>query len=265
MQKLKELKAYLAEKKSLAIAFSGGVDSALLLQIAYETKPENLKAIFIKSPLNTSKDLAIALRQAEEIGLELTVLSLDETEKRAIQKNDLLRCYHCKKYRFQEMIKYCQKENIPYLLEGSNLDDLKDYRPGLRAIEELKILSPLKEFGFSKKEIRALAKSYGLTVHNRPSEPCLATRFPTNVCLEKEEMQKIGLLEQEMKARLQIAVLRLRVHQELLRIEVLEEDFQKIFKHRQEILELLVPAGYRHISLDLAAYQKGNMNILEGN
>ncbi len=250
-------------KENTAVAFSGGVDSSLLLKLAcLRAKKQGtyVYAIAAHTELHPSGDLEIAKRVAEESGAAFTVLKLQELKEADIVNNPVDRCYRCKKLLFKEIKRKAEELGAKILIEGTNLDDTKVYRPGLKAIEELGIKSPLKDAGLTKKEIRKLAVAYDISVADRPSTPCLATRFPYGAVLSPEKMKKVEQGEAFLR-ELGLYNVRLRVHGETARIEVDEKDMPKLLESRKEVVEFLKGLGYWYITLDMEGFRSGSMDI----
>lgn len=249
-------------KKDTALAFSGGVDSSLLLQAAVKAAEKNgtrVIAITADTELHPTGDLTIAKNVAETIGAEHHIIHLSEFDHEEIRKNPVDRCYLCKKILFSEMQKKAESLGVFCLMEGTNTDDLKVYRPGLKAIKELGVLSPMAEAGFTKADVRRLAGEYGIAVADRPSVPCLATRFPYGTWLMPEELKKVEQGEAILR-EYNLYNIRLRVHGECARIEVDPEAIPVIIENRLEITEKLQNLGYSYVSLDLAGFRSGSMD-----
>nr|WP_282923777.1 ATP-dependent sacrificial sulfur transferase LarE [Mediterraneibacter massiliensis] len=255
-QKMKE-----CTKNGVAVAFSGGVDSSLLLKLACEAADEGQKvyAITVHSRLHPAEDLETAAKVAEEIGAVHKIVFVDELKEADISDNPKERCYLCKKYIFQKMIKTAAELGVNCLVEGTNEDDLHVYRPGIQAIKELGILSPLAECGMTKKEIRELAQTYQISVAKRPSGPCLATRFPYGTKLSYERMEQAEQGERFLRS-LGFSTVRLRVHGKLARIEVKEAELGEVLKRKKEIIQYLKGLGYVYISIDLEGFRSGSMD-----
>ncbi len=250
-------------KENTAVAFSGGVDSSLLLKllcIKAKSRGTLVYAIAAHTELHPSGDLEIAKRVAEESGAAFTVLKLQELKEADIVNNPVDRCYRCKKLLFKEIKRKAEELGAKILIEGTNLDDTKVYRPGLKAIEELGIKSPLKDAGLTKEEVRKLATAYDISVADRPSTPCLATRFPYGAVLSPEKMKKVEQGEAFLR-ELGLYNVRLRVHGETARIEVDEKDMPKLLESRKEVVEFLKGLGYWYITLDMEGFRSGSMDI----
>lgn len=250
-------------KQNIAVAFSGGVDSSLLLKLAVMCagrQESEVYAVTANTELHPACDLSAAKKVSEEIGAKHMVLNLKELDAADIRSNPIDRCYRCKKYLFQAMKEKTARLGIEILIEGTNADDLKAYRPGLRAVEELGVKSPLKEAGFTKEEVRRLAKEYGISVNERPSAPCLATRFPYGTELTMENLKKVEMGEDFLR-ELGLYNVRLRVHDEIARIETDGDSFQMICDKRKEIVKYLKELGYLYITLDLEGFRSGSMDV----
>lgn len=255
------MKHYTAE--DVMVAFSGGADSSLLLKLACEaaeTNGTNVCAVTMQTRLHPAPELTHAIKVAREIGAEHRVISVDELLNAGIWDNPKDRCYLCKKHLFLQMRSLAGKLGIGTILEGTNADDLKEYRPGLKALSELRIKSPLMEAGFTKEEVRRLACSYGLSVSSRPAMPCLATRFPYGTPLSYEALTKVEQGEAFLK-KIGGYDIRLRVHGETARIEVDDAAMELFLAHRSEITAYLKKLGYRYITLDLEGFRSGSMDI----
>lgn len=250
-------------RKDTAVAFSGGVDSSLLLKLAClgaKKHKTTVYAIAAHTKLHPAKDLEIAKKVAGESGAIFIVLSLQELKQADIVNNPVDRCYRCKRFLFKEIRKRAGELGAEILMEGTNLDDTRVYRPGLKAIEELGVKSPLKEAGFTKEEVRNLAAEYGVSVADRPSTPCLATRFPYGTHLNIEEMKKVEQGETFLR-ELGLYNVRLRIHGKTARIEVDEKDMPRLLESRREVVKFLKGLGYWYITLDMEGFRSGSMDI----
>lgn len=264
-KKLLELKKYIEGllMDGICIAFSGGVDSSLITQIACDLREKaNAKVIAVtfETSLHPLSDMEISRRVAREMGAEHHILPFNEFEDERIRMNPVDRCYHCKRGLFSNLTDFAKERGCRWVLDGTNVDDLKEYRPGLRAIRELQVISPLAELGISKKEVREMAEHLGLSVAKRPSAPCLATRLPYGTELEPELLKKIEEGE-EMIRRMGISVIRMRVHGDITRLEILLGDFDTLLQNREEILRKLKGLGFEYITLDLEGFRSGSMDL----
>lgn len=246
----------------LIVAFSGGVDSSLLLKLACDAARETGKkvyGIYLYTMLHPAAEEAEARKVAQDLGGVFRVLRIDELEGAGLADNPLDRCYRCKRYLFQKIRKEAQRLGVSRILEGTNEDDLHVYRPGIKAVRELGILSPLADAGFTKKDVRKLAKEYGLSVSDKPAAPCLATRFPYGVHISYEEMRKVEAGETFLK-NLGLYNVRLRVHGEVARIEADQKDLHMLVEKRGAVTEYLKKLGYLYITLDLEGFRSGSMD-----
>ena len=258
MEKLKQRIEELA-REGLAVAFSGGIDSSLLLKLACGTGYP-VQAVMLHSQLQPLRDLAIAERVAEECGVPLTVLEADLTAVPAVMENRPVRCYHCKKAMFSALKAWCEAREIPHILEGTNADDLKVYRPGLRAVRELGIVSPLAELGITKQEVRNMAECLGISVAKRPSTPCMATRLPYDTPLDFAVLRKLETGEEFLREQ-GFEICRLRLHGQVLRIEVPKDRFADLLKAGEMITQSMKQLGFSYLTLDLEGFRSGSMDI----
>lgn len=248
--------------ESCIVAFSGGVDSSLLLKLVCEAagKPEGIYAVTMQTRLHPVCEIEHAKKVAEEIGASHLVIPVDELEEAGIRQNPPDRCYLCKKHLFKKMLQKTEELGIRNILEGTNEDDLHVYRPGLKAIRELGVISPLAEAGFTKEEVRRLAEEYGLSVSDRPATPCLATRFPYGAALSYEEIQKVEQGEAYLKG-FGLYNVRLRIHGDIARIEVDAREFPVLLQYRSHIINYIKHLGYPYITLDLEGFRSGSMDV----
>lgn len=249
--------------QDVMVAFSGGVDSSLLLKLACEAAGATGKKVYgitMQTKLHPVGEIEEAGKIAEEIGAIHIVIYVDELEEAGIQNNPVDRCYLCKKRIFQRMRNKAEGMGIHTILEGTNEDDLHVYRPGIKALRELGIISPLAEAHLTKEEVRMLAEEYGLSVASKPAVPCLATRFPYGAALTYEKMQQVENGEAYLKS-LSDGNIRLRVHGDIARIEVDGDNLPILVQRRAEVTEHLKQLGYRYITLDLEGFRSGSMDV----
>lgn len=249
--------------EDVMIAFSGGVDSTLLLKMAVEASQKyhtRVYAVTIQTALHPVMEADEAKRMAEEIGAIHKVIHVDELEGAGIENNPVDRCYLCKKYMFTQVRELAHSLGVSTILEGTNADDLKQYRPGIKAIQELGLHSPLLEANMTKKKIRELAGTYDLKAANKPSSPCLATRFPYHTLLNYEEMRKVEKIEDYLHA-CGFYNVRARIHNDLVRLEIDQDTFMKCMDKRQEIVLFIKELGYDYVTLDLEGFRSGSQDI----
>ena len=264
LEKKEALLSYIDElaKANVALAFSGGVDSSLLLKLCCDAAQQTgstVYAVTVHTELHPMNELDITQRVAKETGAEHIIISLNEMEEAGITDNPIDRCYLCKSCLFTKLKAKAAELNAPAVLDGTNEDDLHVYRPGIRALRELGIISPLAQFHLTKAEIRQMAKEYGISVATRPSNPCMATRFSYNTPLSIEEMHKAELGEEWLRDRGFYNV-RLRIYDQTVRIEIDKDSFDKLLELREELISYLKTLGYDYITLDLEGFRSGSMD-----
>ena len=248
----------------VALAFSGGVDSSLLLKMACDCAPEQgtrVYAVTFQTRLHPPCDLEAAKKIAGELNAEHIVLQVDELEMEEIRNNPENRCYLCKKNLFGHLKEFADGRGVPCLMDGTNEDDLHVYRPGRRALEEFGVESPLARCGVTKEEVRALAAEYGISAAGRPSTPCMATRLPYGSRLSYELLDRIASGEEWLREILgESANIRLRVHGDVARIETDESGMELLLRRRSETVRKLQNLGFPYITLDLEGFRSGSMD-----
>ena len=255
--KLKEIVKTLG---NAMVAYSGGVDSTLLLKVCVDVLgADRVLAFVAASETYPEKEVESACAIAESFGVKCEVVRTAEMEDAAFLANTKDRCYYCKLHLFDDALKMAQRKGFTNVIEGSNVDDQGDYRPGRRAIAEKKIRSPLLEAGLTKKEIRALSEQLGLPTFNKPSLACLASRIPYGTKINDRILHMIERSE-EFLTGLGIGQVRVRYHGGMARVEVEEEDFNRVLEHRDEIVDALRDFGFIYVTLDLKGYRTGSMN-----
>lgn len=264
-EKEKRLKELLKKvcTNDVCIAFSGGVDSSLLLVMAWEQAKKtkkNLYAITMDTVLHPKADLEAAKRVIQKTNAIHVVLKLDELTVPQIKENPPDRCYLCKKELYSRMLIFAQEKGVKTILEGSNEDDLHVYRPGLKAIRELGIKSPLAECHITKEEVRYLAKKYQISVAERPSSPCLATRLPYGQEIDLDLLRRIDAAE-TMFRNAGYQNVRVRVHGKIMRLEVDPCDIVRVVQEREKILEELKKFQFGYLTLDLEGFRSGSMDV----
>ena len=258
------LKSFMLEKTSqdVAVAFSGGADSSLILKMAVDAAKLNRREVYamcIKTTLHPVGEAEEARKTAEAIGAKFEVIEVDEFAEAGIADNPEDRCYRCKYYMFSRLKERAASMGITTILDGTNEDDLHVYRPGIRALKELGILSPLAECGCTKEKVRQLLRLYGIETANKPAMPCLATRFPYGTHLTRKKLQKVDEAEKFIRSFGGYNV-RVRVHDKVARIEVDRSGEEIILQHREEIISKLSTLGYDYITLDLEGFRSGSMD-----
>jgi uncharacterized protein len=254
--KILRLQEILGSYGSAAVAYSGGVDSTLLAVLAREVLGDKCLAVTAVSPIHSTQDVETAKTLARKFVIKHLVIRSRELNDPAFKANPVSRCYLCKKMLFEQITVLAKRRGIPVVLDGSNADDLKAYRPGLKALKEQKIKSPLAEAGLTKNEIRQMARQKGIAVWNAPANACLATRIPYGTAITPRILKQIERAEQILH-QLGFSQCRVRHHGELARLEILPSEFDKVLKSKDKIIGSLRRAGYKFIALDLAGYQSG--------
>lgn len=258
--KYERLKEIVKGLGNTLVAFSGGVDSTLLLKTCIDVLgATRVRALIATSETYPDREIEAARKIAESLGVAYEVIQTTEMADKEFLANTKERCYHCKLHLFGDALTVAEKYGLKYVVEGSNVDDQGDYRPGRRAIAELKIRSPLLEAGLTKKEIRALSEELGLPTFNKPSLACLASRIPYGTRITENVL---GMIERSegFLAGLGIRQVRVRYHGGVARVEVEEEDFDTVLDRREEIVQALNSFGFMYVTLDLKGYRTGSMN-----
>ena len=262
-EKYEHLKEYLKELGSVAVAFSSGVDSTFLLKVAHDVLGDKAIAITASSNLFPRRELKESSAFCKSENIRQVIFNVDELAIDGFRDNPKNRCYLCKHTIFTKIKEIAAKNNLACVAEGSNMDDNGDYRPGLQAIAELGIKSPLRHVELYKQEIRDLSKELGLPTWDKPSFACLASRFVYGETISEDKLNMVDSAEELLRSK-GFKQFRVRIHDMIARIEILPSDFDKIMQTaiREEIVSKFKEYGFKYVSLDLQGYRTGSMNEL---
>lgn len=258
-KKLESLKEIIKSLESTLVAYSGGVDSTFLAKVAYDVLSHKSLAITIKTEVHPDWEFEEAIEMAKKLGFSHETINIKALTIPQFESNPPDRCYYCKKEILTILKQIAEKRGFRYVIEGSNMDDLKDHRPGMLALKEAGVRSPLKEAGLTKADIRELSKILNLPTWDKPSFACLASRFPYGTKITQENLKIVDEGESFLRS-LGIRQLRLRHHGDIARIEVPENDIKIILENREHIIRKFKDIGYKYVSLDLQGYRTGSLN-----
>jgi uncharacterized protein len=248
--------------KSVAVAFSAGIDSTLVLKVCQQRLGEKTVAVIGVSPSLPPGELQEARQLAEALDSRLVEITTEEFSNEEYLQNPVRRCYFCKKELYRQVIPYAREHDFATVVDGTNVDDLGDVRPGTEAAEEAGVRHPLLEAGFSKAEIRQLARELGLPNWNKPALACLSSRIPHGTGIKASQLQRLGQAELQLRM-LGLPRVRLRAHGEIGRLEVEPADLELAFAVREKIVALVKQAGFTYVALDLEGYRTGSLHEVQ--
>jgi len=258
--KYSTLRGIIADLGGCVIGFSGGVDSTLLFAVAVKVLGERALAVTATSETYPERELAEAQELAARIGGRHRVIVSEELDIPQFKDNPRNRCYYCKKELFGKLRAIAVEEGLPHVLDGTNMDDRSDHRPGRQAAFEIKVRSPLEEAGFSKDDIRALSQVLELPTWDKPAYACLSSRFPYGTAITRERVRQVGQVEESLR-ELGFRILRVRYHDNVARLELGEQEFiQATTALRDEVVQRVKGAGFTYVAIDLQGYRTGAMN-----
>ncbi|CAG1006371.1 Pyridinium-3,5-bisthiocarboxylic acid mononucleotide synthase [Methanosarcinales archaeon] len=258
-EKMQSILADLAERGSVLIAFSGGVDSSVLAALAFKALGKNSIAVTADSQTLAPGELDRAKAVAKEIGILHKTIYYDELGEPGFAENPVNRCYHCKKGLIKELKKIASDYDIKTIIEGTNISDLKNHRPGYMAIVEEGIYNPFVKFKVTKEEIRDIARKLGLSVADKPSMACLSSRFPYGQTITADALRRVGVAENYLHAR-GFTVVRVRDHSGIARIEITPDEMVRLMEMRDEICAEFKRLGFSYVTLDLMGFRSGSMD-----
>lgn len=260
-KKYEKLKEYIRSLGSVAVAFSGGVDSAFLLRVAKDVLGDQVIAVTAASCSFPKRESEEAKRFCKQQSVRQVICETEELEIEGFRQNPKNRCYLCKHALLEKIWQIAKENGMNAVAEGSNMDDMGDYRPGLAAVRELGVCSPLRDAGLTKKEIRELSKMLGLETWNKPSFACLASRFVYGETISEEKLHMVEEAEQ-LLLDLGFRQVRVRIHDRMARIEIMHQEFSRMIEPgtREKVYDRLKELGFSYIALDLGGYRTGSMN-----
>jgi len=260
-EKLERLRGELRSLRAAVIAYSGGVDSSVLLRVAHEELGGRALGVIGRSDSYASRELRLALEQASAFGATVEVVATGELTNPVFRSNPTRRCYHCKTELYRKLADAARRFGATAVLDGTIADDLSDWRPGRQAAMEAGVRSPLAELGFTKVDVRATAAALGLESHDKPASPCLASRIPYGTEITKENLGMVERAEELLRS-LGFRELRVRHHGDTARIEVRRGDLARVLDEsvRTRIVQGLKDLGYRYVALDLEGFRSGSLN-----
>lgn len=260
LKKYDRLIDILKDMESVILAYSGGVDSTLVLKAIKDSGIKHL-AVTAASEIIPERELNFAQNMAKDLDANLRIIHTEELNNSAFIENQKNRCFYCKDELFSKLTEIAYSEGYRFVIDGSNFDDITDWRPGRMAAEKYGVRSPLIEVGLTKAEIRALSKDKGLATWSKPASPCLSSRFPYGIKITREALKKVELAEEFLK-QLGFDELRVRYHVDLAKIELTQRDISKLLNKRirNSVVDRFKELGFKYITVDLEGFRSGRLN-----
>ena len=259
--RLEALREWLGQHERVVVAYSGGVDSSVVLRVAHDVLGERARAVIGRSDSYATHELDLALAQAAAFGAHVEIVTTGELSDPVFASNPTDRCYHCKSELYRQLAAVATRFGAAAVLDGTIADDLTDWRPGRRAAAEHEVLSPLAELGFGKADVRAVAAHYGLASSDKPASPCLASRIPYGTLITRENLSQVEQAEAVLR-QAGFRELRVRHHGEVARIEVALAELPRLLEPslREKVVADIRAVGYRFVAVDLEGFKSGNLN-----
>lgn len=261
-EKIDKLKQAILDKESLVVAFSGGVDSGFLLLVAKEALGENVTAVFVDTETVSENEREFTTKAAEKLGVELKVIEYSVLDIPGVASNGPDRCYHCRRSMAIALNDLAGELDIPVIATGTNVEDLDDYRPGIKAEKEQNIWHPLSEIGFGKEEIRTYMKEKGVEWWDKPASPCLSSRINFGDPITKDSLERIDKGEALLRD-MSFRIFRVRSQGDTARIEISEDEMPRFLEKKDEwptLISQLKDIGFKHVSFNLEPFKSGSMN-----
>ncbi len=261
LARLEALRQWLGQHERVVVAYSGGVDSSVVLRVAHDVLGERARAVIGRSDSYATHELELALAQASAFGAQVEIVTTGELSDPVFASNPTDRCYHCKSELYRQLAAVATRFGAAAVLDGTIADDLSDWRPGRRAAAEYEVLSPLAELGFGKADVRAVAAHYGLASSDKPASPCLASRIPYGTLITRENLSQVEQAEAVLR-QAGFRELRVRHHGEVARIEVALAELPRLLEPglREKVVADIRAVGYRFVAVDLEGFKSGNLN-----
>ncbi len=259
--RLAALEEWLASQGHVVVAYSGGVDSSLLLRVAHAVLGERALGVIGRSDSYAQRELDLALAQAASFGARVEIVATGELADPQFRSNPTDRCYHCKSELYRQLLAVSRRFGAAAILDGTIADDRQDWRPGMRAAEEARVRSPLAELGFTKADVRSAADHLGLSSAEKPASPCLASRIPYGVEITQKKLSMVERAEELLRS-LGFRELRVRHHEDLARVEIPASELERALapETRTKLVAGLKSLGYRYVTLDLEGFRSGSLN-----